>query len=118
MSPTGRSRCRPRTSARPAPRSAARARARPVQEGAAHASGRAPREARTAARRTREAWMLSGLDATSRRSASCGHLREHLGEAVDLLRSPLLGDADEQGVVHAGVVAAERVAGMDAPLAR
>ncbi len=46
------------------------------------------------------------------------HLREHLGEPVDLLGRPLLGDRDEQDVVHPLVVAPERVARMDAPLAR
>ena len=42
---------------------------------------------------------------------------EHLGEAVDLLRRPLLGHRDEERVVEPGVVAPERVAGVDALLA-
>ena len=46
------------------------------------------------------------------------HLREHLGEPVDLRRRALLGHGDEQHVVHPLVVAAERVARMDAALAR
>src|SRR3954468_22191596 len=50
--------------------------------------------------------------------ASLGDLREDLGEAVDLRGRPLLGDRDEQDVVHPLVVAPERVAGMDAALAR
>ena len=47
-----------------------------------------------------------------------GHLGEHLDEPVDLRRRALLGDGDEQHVVHALVVAADRVPGMDAALAR
>ena len=42
------------------------------------------------------------------------HAREHLGETVDVGRRALLGDAHEQRVLHAGVVALQRVAGMDA----
>ena len=45
-------------------------------------------------------------------------LREHVGEAVDLRRRPLLRDGDEQDVVHARVVAPERVPGMHAERAR
>src|SRR2546430_13963977 len=53
---------------------------------------------------------------TSRRSASPRHLRQHLGEPVDLLQRSLLGDGDEQHVVHAFVVATERVPRVDAAL--
>src|SRR4051812_7249307 len=50
--------------------------------------------------------------------SSSGDLCEHVGEAVDLLRRPLLGHRDEEDVVHALVVAAERVARVHAALAR
>ena len=64
---------------------------------------------RASARRAR-----GGPPATSRRSAS----RERLDEAVDVRDGAALGDGDEQRVVEARVVAAERVAGVDAALAR
>ena len=44
-------------------------------------------------------------------------LAEHLDEPVDVRRRPLLRHGDEQAVVHAGVVAAKRVAGVHAALA-
>ena len=55
--------------------------------------------------RAAAAGRRGGPDATSRRSAS---RREHLRQPVDLLRRPLLGQRDEQHVVQARVVAAER----------
>ena len=44
--------------------------------------------------------------------------REHVRETVDVLDRLLLGHGDEQHVVHALVVATERVAGVDPVLAR
>ena len=54
--------------------------------------------------------------ASARRSARSW--RERLDEPVDLGGRALLGDGDEQRVVEARVVAAERVTGMDAVRAR
>ena len=82
-----------------------------------------------AAQLLRHLGRRQALVARDRRRAAAGlrllvdqlharHLGEHVGEPVDLGRRPLLGDGDEQHVVHALVVAAERVARMDAPLAR
>src|SRR5512132_526692 len=73
---------------------------------------RAPQrpEARAVATRTR-----AGPGGTFRKRAS---RREHLEETVDLCGRPLLGHRDEQRVVQARVVTAERVAGMDARRAR
>src|SRR5205814_10272057 len=60
-----------------------------------------------------------GPAVTSRRSASSRcDLGQRVDETVDVLGRALLGDRDEQRVVHALVVAAERVSGMDAAIAR
>jgi hypothetical protein len=43
-----------------------------------------------------------------------GHLREHVGEPVDVRGRALLGERDEQDVVEARVVAPQRIAWVDA----
>src|SRR5258707_684224 len=69
-------------------------------------------------RSSKYARTSAGRSATSRRSASRRHLGKDLDEQVDLRRRALLGHGHEQHVVHALVVAADRVPGMDATLPR
>src|SRR5215218_8851579 len=58
-----------------------------------------------------------GLLLTSRKSVSCGDLVEDGREPIDVARSFLFGDADEKRVLHALVVAPERIAGVNSALA-
>ena len=93
------------------------------------ATGAASREPPAPGGRAAAACRRDGRSATARRSAasrarrfpvrrSCADLAEHVRETVDVVDRLLLGHGDEQHVVHALVVATERVAGVDPVLAR
>src|SRR5262245_44398457 len=59
---------------------------------------------------------LSGSASVSMAStgASSADLVQHARESIDVRLGARLGDADEKRVVHARIVPAERIAGMDA----